>query len=222
MHFTRSPLSTSVFLGVVLLGVVMGIAMPDAARGQDLAFLTPQKALGVALYYRWGYIEVQAPSSTADPQTKGLIDTLPDRIPLQGPTLGMSFGDFGFVAAYNVFEADIGKPADLNRDGVPDTDVIAVRGNSASVSLLYQPIRHFFIGYGRYQGTLAFHIAAGGKGMTVKSQTSGNFYTIALAWGIDPTVRRTQFFFSLYAAPPASVGDEVEVNSYGVGLGAFF
>ncbi len=208
-------------LGAILCSALIATSQPGTARAQALTFLTPQKAIGTALYYRWGYIEVEAPKGSADLKTKGLIDVLPARMPLQGPTLGMSFGDFGFVAAYNTFEAVVNKKADLNGDGIGDVDVLAVQGNSVSMSLLYQPIRHFFIGYGAYRGTIAFQIVNAGVGSTQKTPTSGNFYTLGLAWGIDPTLKRVQFFSTIYAALPAG-NSETAVTSYGIGLGVFF
>ncbi|HEX9843969.1 MAG TPA: hypothetical protein VGC20_14515 [bacterium] len=221
MHLMRTTRWIAALAGMILLSAMLG-ARPGTTRAQALTFFTPHKAVGVGLYYRWGYIEVEAPKSSVDLKTKGLLDTLPARMPLQGPTLGMSFGDFGFVAAYSLFDAAINKMADVDGDSVGDVDVLAVQGKSVSVSLVYQPIRHFFIGYGAYRGTLAFQIVGGGVGSTLKSATSGNFYTIALAWGIDPTLNKPQFFFTLYAAPPAGTSGEVVANSYGIGLGGFF
>ena len=210
-----------------VLVVLAGLLHSPGAHAQELTLLTPRKALGTALYYRWGYVEVEAPKNSADLKTKGLTDTLPDKMPLQGPTIGISFGSFGIVAAYSSFESEINKPADVTGDGVPDIDVLAVQGHSVSMSLVYQPIRHVFIGYGTYRGTISFQIVTptgGGVGSTVKQPTSGDFYTLALAWGIDPAVRanRTQFFFTVYAAPPATRGSDVVVNTYGIGMGAYF
>ena len=218
-HCRRSAMLLGLF---VLSCALIGGVRPGSARGQALTFLTPQKAVGTALYYRWGYIEVAAPKGSADPKTKGLIDVLPDRIPLQGPTLGVSFGDFGVVAAYNTFEAVINKKADLDGDRIGDVDVLAVQGHSVSMSLLYEPIRHFFIGYGAYRGTIAFQIVNAGVGSTQKSATRGDFYTLGLTWGIDPTLKRAQFFSVIYAALPAARSGETPVTSYGIGLGVFF
>lgn len=223
MHSTRILRSGAALAGAVLAATLMGLLAPVAADAQDIPVFNHQKAVGTALYYRWGFIEVEAPKTApvtpTQFQTKGLIDVLPEHMPLQGPTLGMSFGDWGIVAAYSLFQADIHRKADLNGDGVGDVDVLAVQGHTTSLSLLYQPIRHLFIGYGWYQGTMTFQIVdAGGVGSTVKSSTHGNFYTFALAWGIDPTVRRSSLFFAIYATPAAGDSGEVANSTYGMGL----
>lgn len=222
MRWSRALRNGALLCRTLLLYALFVLALPANAKAQDYAFIRPRSAVGVGLYYRYGYLAVEAPKSSADVATKGLVDVLPGRIPQQGPTLGISFGDFGVVAAYTFFAADINKKADTNGDGVGDTNVLAIQGDSVSMSLLYQPVKHVFIGYGTYRGTLRFQLVNAGVGSTRKIAIGGRFYNLGLAWGVDPKVRRSQLFFSIYATPTAGSGSEVSTYTYGIGLGAFF
>lgn len=208
------------------VAVLLLAGWPAAAWGQASIFRTPQQGVGTALWYGWDRFSIEAAPTDAPAEVQAYTDVLPGTLSGRGPALGVSFRSFGINIGLTEFRTEVGKVADLNRNGtadVGDVYVIAAERSNVAVNVIYQPVRGFYLGYGRDVGTMTFQQTpvGGGVGDTRRLSYRNDFYTFGFGLGFDPTQRAVAPVFALYGKVPVSKG-EFNGRTYGAGIGVYF
>ena len=221
---------SSWFPPTLLLAALLLALLPTHASAQvgnfGPGFFTSgssKSAVGFGLWYGASKIRLDAPQSSTSNEVKGLSDALPPTLTSAGPSLGVSFGSWGINAGYNVGQADVGAYADVNQtpgNTADDVYVITARRVSRTLSVIINPLRWLFLGYGTESGTMEFTETSGTAGTVRKLPFSNSFYSFGLACCFDPSKGGFGPIFTFYAKLPVGRGDFTG-SEYGAGLGIY-
>ncbi|MDH4247841.1 MAG: hypothetical protein OEW39_08495 [Deltaproteobacteria bacterium] len=223
-------------LSAIGLGLVVGWGVPWAptpARAQT-PFINQarttvgqtQDTRGVAVWYDWSRIRLDAPADNDTPEVKGYGQAIPSSHSGNGPSIGISFSSWGLNVGFTNADADLnGRKADVKQtpaDLTDDVTLYAMRYRNISINVLYSPTRWFYLGMGKDMGNIEFvQQNAMGNIETRKLPMEGQFYSLGFAFGFDPTVRSAAPLIAAFTKIPAKRG-HFSSFKYGVGLGVFF
>jgi len=181
---------------------------------------------GVAVWYDWSRIRLDAPANSDTDEVKGYVQAIPSSHGGNGPSIGISFSSWGLNVGFTNADADLnGRKADVKQtpaNTADDVTLYTMRYRNIGIGVLYQPIRWFYLGIGKDMGSIEFvqQNAAGGA-ETRKLPIDSQFYSLGFAFGFDPTMRNTSPLIALFAKIPAKRGNFSSFK-YGAGLGVFF
>jgi len=183
-----------------------------------------RSAVGFGLWYGESTLRFDAAGAGASNEVRGYTDTLPGSLRSRGPAFGISFGNWGLNIGFNEGQADLGRNADVLQtpgDNTDDNYVISLRRTSRTVTLVVNPLRWLFLGYGQEDGSMEFfQVLPGGTGSTRKLPFSYGFYSVGLAAGFDPRKGDVGPLFTVYAKIPAERGD-FSATEFGAGIGLY-
>ena len=196
------------------------ISQARAAIGQT------QDTNGVAVWYDWSRIRLDAPANGDTAEVKGYLQAIPSTHSGNGPSIGISFSSWGLNVGFTNADADLnGRKADVKQTPAvlaDDVTLYAMRYRNIGINILYQPIRWFYLGVGKDMGSIEFvQQNALGVAETRKLPIDSQFYSLGFAFGFDPTVRNTSPVVALFAKIPAKRGNFSSFK-YGAGIGVFF
>ncbi len=224
-------LRVACFPALVLLLVLTGFAplahaqLGNYGSGLFSSVGGSKDAVGFGLWYGVSKVTLDAAQPTATNEVKGLSAATPSSFRSAGPSIGISYGSWGLNVGFNEGQANVGALADVNQTpGTTADDVylISLRRTSRTVSVLVNPLRWLFLGYGKEEGSMEFSQvpAGGGTGVTRKLPFSNDFYSFGLACCFDPRQGGFGPIFSLYAKIPTKRGD-FTASEIGAGLGVY-
>ena len=181
---------------------------------------------GVAVWYDWSRIRLDAPANSDSDEVKGYVQAIPSSHAGNGPSIGISFSSWGLNVGFTNADADLnGRKADVMQTPATLTDDVtlyAMRYRNIGISVLYQPIRWFYLGIGKDMGSMEFvQQNAAGTVETRKLPIDYQFYSLGFAFGFDPTVRVTSPVIALFTKIPAKRGNFSSFK-YGAGIGVYF
>jgi hypothetical protein len=194
------------------------------ARAQFPGNATPKEAMGVGLWYGFGRFTLNGASRGASNEVKGYTDVMPRNLEGGGAAIGFSFKSWGLNFGHSEFDVDLkNRKADVKQTPADNTDDVTVRAlhvDITSITLLYQPLRWFYLGYGKDQGSLEFRqYSASGSPETRRLAIDNPFYSVNIAVGFDPTKNRigpiATIFWKIPAEQKAFSGS---TQAVGIGL----
>jgi len=214
-------------LRLLLVSALFALCLaPTEASAQSALFTQTNDAVGLGVWYGWGSFSIDAPADDATDEVKGYTDIFPSSISGNGPAVGVSFSSWGVNIGWVNIDEDLQRTrADINQtpnDLTDDVTVLSVKAKTYSITLLYQPVRWFFAGYGREKGTMEFsQLNAAGAYETRKLPVDNPYYTFGLAVGFDPTRSQTAPIVTVFSKIPSERTD-FNGSTYGAGIGLFF
>ncbi len=206
------------------LVIVLFFLFPAISFGQFRIEDYQSGGVGIGIWYGVGSITFDAASSSASDEVQGYTDVLPSSAQGAGGAIGISFGDFGLNFGFDVGELEIDKLADIqqNSDVSDDVLVIKARRINRSITVLFQPVRFFYLGFGTDIGTMEFVQKAPGEDReTNRIGYESPFYSLGVAIGFDPTESLVAPITTIYVKVPTSQTNFSGTVS-GIGVGLFF
>jgi hypothetical protein len=203
----RTPALNPLLLVVCLAVAGFAVSAPRAVA-QVPGAVVPKEAVGVGLWYGFGRFTVNGAASNASNEVKGYTDVMPRNLDGGGPAIGFSFKSWGINYGHSEFDVDLkDRKADVKQTPGNTTDDVTVRALHVavtSITVLYQPVRWFYLGYGKDQGTLEFkQYSALGTPETRRISVDNPFYSVGIAVGFDPTKKQFGPIATIFAKIPA-------------------
>ncbi len=180
-------LYNKIFSTLLLLSMV--IMFSSTASGFNQKILEKDNIVGIGLWYGMGVMAFDTPPDSISNAIKGYNDIMPTSVTGGGPSLGVSYSDFGVNIGWNEGTIKLNSTADIYQTPGNTADDVFVNEavwNTRSISILYQPLRYVYLGYGRDMGTMEIvHSASSGIG-DKKYSIESDFVSLGFAFGFDP------------------------------------
>ena len=217
-----------VFAGLLLWLLLATLPSLASAQGGNLGLGAlsggASNAVGFGIWYSQSTLHMDAANDATSSEAAGYIAASPGRLKNRGPSLSISFPNWGLNVGFNDASAPVNGRADVNRtpgNTADDPYVNSIRRTSRTVSILYNPLRWLYVGYGKETGTVEFdQISAAGQAEKHRLGFSGGFYSFGIAVGFDPRQHKFGLILALYSKIPASYTD-FSGTELGAGIGFY-